>query len=300
MSADDETIPDCQALQTKHFFSTVLDDRPFYELEVDEIDAAIWRVCVSEVEHAITRILTEGDLSSTMVRDTVRLIVQALRRLSVDIVKCQQVMEEVLPSGFWYRLLKALALPPGRRLAEREAKKSRAQAEYHELNCFRDSLTTFRLRLAREIDKLIVPLLLAESAEYRALSAEIEGMTGQITQMNRVLDYFKDLMDALHKLRGGGVSFHSNDLAAMQLRKIELRKALPAMLKMASVLTSKQLDNRYAALLTLESAIATVHREIEPKRHILQMMCEKRKQQIYGYLAPDVVAPKEPTVFITP
>lgn len=305
MGVNDETPPACQALQTTHFLVTDLHDRSVHELEVEDIAEVDWNGFLTEVNNALVRVIAEGDMLSSTVRDIVRLILLGLRREAIEFVKCKELTDEVLPDSFWHRLAKALRLPSGVELRGREIKKQWALSKTCELTNARNTLNSARDRLSRQVDAMIVPLLLSESARYRELSAEIENMTGQITQMNRVLSYFKDLMDTIHKLRGGGTSFHSSDLATMQLRKSELRKAMPAMLRMATDLTGKALDNRYAALLTLESVIASIHREIEPKKQLLQIMRERRKQQIYGYSAddlpePDAPEPKPQTVFITP
>jgi hypothetical protein len=255
--AEDLRRPNKQG-QMPHVILSTFPDIPLNQLEIDDILEVNWNGVHTVIRDAIVRVGHEGGLSSSTLRETIRLISLVLRKLDMDDGQLQRLLRSNI--GFWKRL--------------------RIRWNIRSLGKKRNMLFALRIELAEEVDAKIHAVLLQENVEYKKLQQELSGTKVAIgSTAHELLDDLARLKQLEIRLSSSYTNrdYRQEDLAETK----QLKAKLPSIYRFVVKNTGEEVNSPGAAEVSLHQFIGEIDNQIAPIKLMMEAMRDARKQELY-------------------
>lgn len=264
--------------QIPHIFMTLSPDIPLAELTLDDILEVNWNGVKTSIQDAIVRVRHEGDLSSATVRDTIRLIALALKKLGTADADLGHRLANLPGLGFWGWLLAPWPTLTGGKLRKIVRDRRRMKRQRRELDANHDAIFKMRIELAGEIDRKLGSVLTARDPEYHRLHLLIQPLhatrataDGILDDLQRLAKYEVDLVR----------EFSFSDTQVLDKRMKQIERKMPSFLAFCHR-HGGEVGKRDDVELFVRELCAKLEAETEPIEQIMAAKREAMKEELYA------------------
>jgi hypothetical protein len=265
--------------QLPHVFMTLTGDIPLAELTLDDILEVNWNGVKTSIQDTIVRVRHEGDLSSTTVRDTIRLLALVLRKLDMADGEIGQRLEATPGIGFWGWILSLLPTEGSRRLRVISGDRRRLKRKRKQLDGHHDEIFDMRVELADEIDKKIGAMLAARDPEYRELLEKLQTFQATRTTAKSILDDLASLEKLEVKLVNPN-DLTDGDVLRQKIRHLESK--LPSFVAFCHRHGGELVRERGDVGLFVHELAAGLDAQASPLEQVMLSKRETWKQELYA------------------
>ncbi|MEK7546321.1 MAG: hypothetical protein AAB554_04570 [Patescibacteria group bacterium] len=265
--------------QMRHVFLTLTGDIPLAELTLDDILEVNWNGVKTSIKDAIVRVRHEGDLTSTTVRDTIRLLALVLRKLDVADGEIGQRLEATPGIGFWGWILSLLPTEGSRRLRAISGERGRLKRKRRELDEHHDEIFEMRIELAGEIDKKLGAMLASKDPEYRGLLEQLQAFQAVRTAAKSILNDLASL-EELEVTLVDPDDGTSTDVLDQKIGQITSK--IPSFIAFCQRHEGMHVKKRGDVELFVRELSADLDARAVPLEQVMQAKRESWKQELYA------------------
>jgi len=268
----------------RHAFLTLTGGASLTELTLDDILEVNWNGVKTSIQDAIVRVRYEGDLSSDTVRDVIRLLALALRKLDVADGEIVQRLETTPGIGFWGWMLSLLPTEGSRRLRAIRTERGRLKRKRRELDEHHDEIFGLRIELAEEIDRKIGAMLAAKDAEYRDLLEKLQVFQATHQTAKAVLDDLTELERLEVQLED---PYDKADSDVLKRKISQIIDKIPSYIIFCRRNGGDYVQEREDVLLFVREMASELDAKAAPIEQVMQAKREAWKQELYAEAAGD-------------
>lgn len=272
--------------QLSHLFTTLSPDIPLAELALDDILEVNWNAVKTSIHDAVVRVRHEGDLTSVTVRDTIRLVALALKKLGSAGADLERRIESRPGLGFWGWFLWLWPTEAGSRLRAVVRDRRRMKAQRRQLDAHREEIFRMRIEMAREIDRKTGMALAAKDPEYHASLLRLQSSQSDRSTAKRILSDLESLTE-LEIERAGCNQMNSSDLhrGTLDLKMRQIQDKMRSFIEFCRRAGGEHVKDRGDVELFAAELAARLDAQATPIEQVMAAKREAMKRELYAEAA---------------